>query len=359
MTMNTATRLEDEEIIGEIDRMDNEWLEKSIGRVAMSTFTGTIDQNSYRDAIIRIATEYRQHFPERVTTPQQWSRTCNDADKLVRFERMKLDLYTKACRYEMPEQLTEAYSTVPESLRAKARETGRAMLKDPAVKNVCTHIAFRYARIQAYSFGNAQLDAQTELSHSEGIVRTYMAKHGITASDAEIGETSRYLATQIVEKSNSLLKSEVCRLYDRYDSLMPKPRSAEYDSALLKEREHLLANTYHTHPQQDQESQEIKQAAHGTESHETAQQPAQGNQREQSDEQAERLPRTATGTAGRNHREPSADTSEFPKTPSRQPTGAGVKQKLRGRIGQARDRIMAGRQPSTQSRSGRSHAEKH
>lgn len=325
---------------------NEEILNKDMQSAAVEYITHEQNAEQLQQCVRTIVEAFAKRNPYAIMNDTDQAQACLSIEGTIKDTASYLNHMRQAYALESPVQIV--YSFVPATVQEEAQHSVREMLKEPAVKNVCTNLAYRMARIQSCSGGKARIDGDKELRRCEGIVKKYLEKHGQAADTYHVAESSRYLASQIVKKANVLVRDEVIKIYQRFGDV-PDPAENAYDSRLLKEREQLLAS-YDTFPAPAQPKLpgETKQHEESevTQSAKTTEKPTSGHD-------GHETPRRVEGAAGRNGRtqggnaEKLAETSEFPKVTS---PHASVKQAVRDRLASKTEGAAKQKSKRTQAR---------
>ena len=151
-----------------------------------------------------------------------------------------------AKHYWVKPPMEVAQSNAPMEIMQQGERLGRAMLKDPAIRNICTHMAYRMARLTVDASGSVEFDGQQEIKSYTGMARAYLSKHPETQwhlSDGELKETGRWLAQQVNERANDMVPNELTVLWKETGTI-PNPMAGEYASQRFEERDWLAANLH-------------------------------------------------------------------------------------------------------------------
>ena len=139
-----------------------------------------------------------------------------------------------------------AQSIAPMDIMQQGERLGRTMLKDPAIRNICTHMAYRMARLSVDASGAVDFDGSAEIANYANMARTYLAKHhelSWAPFDAAIRETGRWMAQQVNERANAMIPRELATLWKEAGDI-PNPLAGEYASHRFEERDWLAANLH-------------------------------------------------------------------------------------------------------------------
>ncbi|RYQ65490.1 hypothetical protein [Bifidobacterium pseudolongum] len=326
---------------------DDELMHAAVRKAAAAACAGTMSNEERRRTTGQIVDDLAQRHPLVVTSGEERLQACQEIDAMIDESSRYLASMQAKYRIDMPDNIAIAMA-MPDMERT-GRNLGGVVLKDAAVRNVCTNIAWRIARIQAYSSGGARLDGGHEVDRCRGIVSTWLSKHGKTVTPIALEEASHWLAQQVVKKANVLVRNEVAAIYGQLGTI-PDPDFGEYDSRLLTARAKLLRD-YDKFNTADTE----RNPKWGEPPLESASQPEPQGQTVQTDR--EELPaRTVVGTSGKTGRE----STEIQPDPKALRRDTGMKATLRHRLKTARQNLMdAHRQPprehSTETRRNRGH----
>lgn len=306
---------------------DDELLNTAVRKVAAAQCGATMDAEARNRATGQIVDDLSERYPFAVTSGEERLQACREIDAMIDTSARYLASMQAKYRIAMPYNI-EVAMAMPD-IEHTGRNLGGAVLKDPAVRNVCTNIAWRIARIQAYSSGLAQLDGGHEVDRCRGIISTWLDKHGKTVTPIALEEASHWMAQQIVKKANVLCRNEVAIIYMRNGDI-PDPDFGEYDSRLLAKRNDMV---------RDYDKFTAAESTHNPASHtltsDVMPQTDQDSQPPQQNNEM-RIPRTVIGTSGKNGRK--EETSR--PTPKASSRDTGTKATLRNRIEHARQKLM-------------------
>lgn len=306
---------------------DDELMHAAVRKAAAAVCDGTMSDDERRRITGQIVDDLTERHPLVVTSGEERLQACREIDAMIDESSRYLASMQAKYRIDMPDNIAIVMA-MPDMERT-GRNLGGAVLKDPVVRNVCTNIAWRIARIQAYSSGAARLDGGHEVDRCRGIVSTWLSKHGKTVTPIALEEAAHWLAQQVVKKANVLVRNEVAVIYGQLGTI-PDPDFGEYDSRLLAARAKLLRdydrfNTADTVriPKPDEPPVE------------SVRQPERQGQEPRTSRE-ERPPRTVVGTSGENGRE----STEIQSDPKALRRDTGMKTTLRNRLKTARRNLV-------------------
>ena len=307
------------------DCQDDELMHAAVRKAAAAQCAGTLNAEARNRATGQIADDLSERHPFAITSGEERLQACREIDVMIDESARYLASMQSKYRIAMPDNI--AISMAIPDMERTGRNLGSVVLKDPAVRNVCTNIAWRIARIQAYSAGGARLDGGHEVNRCRGIVSTWLSKHDKTVTPIALEEASYWMAQQIVKKANVLCRDEVAGIYTRTGGI-PDPDFGEYDSRLLAKRDELVRD----YDRFNAAAPERKPMSHAPspdamEPVPTPSVPVASDTR---------APRTVVGTSGKNGRE---DTGKQP-APKASSRDTGTKATLRNRLESARQKLM-------------------
>lgn len=304
----------------------------------------------------RAANQLKRKYPREASLTSGTQMEAASQAICIRIIQDASHLKTMVDHYRIMPPLEVAQSIAPMAIMQQSERLGRSMLKDPAIRNICTHMAYRMARLNVDASGMVEFDGIKEITNYANMTRTYLAKHPDgpqNLTDAAIRETGRWLAQQVNERANAMVPHELATLWKEIGDI-PNPLAGEYASHRFEERD-WLADNLHTYNKRAARTPQREPEAI------TQQIPAIGDGHDNGTQIPNHEKGAPPGTAGSHQR-------ATPQEPhDQQPGKHGVGERLRSLIGsRANGRIAAsttaasksvdGRQRQTTGRQGQQHA---